>query len=213
MDHSPTTERRLISRILLATVAVVVVLLLSALVGVIRMARHRAALVESITSRFDGSSVIATYEPYEYSPPPHLGLGLYWRGGQRVHSFSVSGDSPFWADWVAKIFDDEPFAEVYRVVNQDERFSDADLDVLFDFPGLHELDLSSTGITDRGVSTLCEKCKLAKLDLSQTQITDHSLQALDKLPELRELDISDTRTTKEAVESFQKRHPRCLVFD
>jgi Leucine Rich Repeat (LRR) protein len=215
------TERRIVWRVLFAAIAVTVVVFLAMLIGVVRMARHRTALVEAL-SRYETSSVVARYEPFHFSPPPSMDLQgedgrpllrLYWRGGQRVLGFSVGSERPFWADWIANIFDNDPFAEIQDVMIRDERFCDAEVSVLLEFPGIRVLELSETGITDGGVALLAKNSRLVKLDLSQTQITDHSLQALDKLPELRELDISNTRTTKEAAESFQKRHPRCLVFD
>jgi hypothetical protein len=213
MDNIQTKERRLISRILFATVAIVAVVLLAVVVGVVRTARRQVALAQAILSRYDDSTIYASYEPYAYSPPPLIGGLIYERGGLRVlGSFSVTGEKPFWTDWVATIVGDKLFAGIYKVVIHDKRFSDADMPMLHELPGLRELDLSRTGITDHGVALVTNNSKLVKLDWSRTQITDHSLQVFDKLPELRELDISGTRTTKDAVQSFRKRHPRCLVI-
>ncbi len=162
--------------------------------------------------RFEDASASASYEPYHYSPPLQIG-GLYERGGLRMHRFSLSGEQPFWADLVANIFDDHPFAQIYEVTILDQRFCDADMPLLDEFAGLRVLCLSLTRVTDDGVWLLTKNNKLTKLELSRTQISDRSLLMLDKLPELRELDIGGTNITKSALEEFRKRHPDCLVFD
>ena len=212
MESSPTTERRVVARIFIATIVMFVVALLAFLIGLFRLVHHRTALVETL-SRYEDSSLIASYEPYQYSAPSQIMGGLIIdRSGIRLVGFSVQSRRPFWADWVAKIFDDDPFAEIQDVKINGEQFRDADVYVLLELPDLRVLDLSVTGITDDGIALLAENSKLAKLDFSRTRISNRSLLILDNLPELRELDIANTNITKDAVQEFQKRHPDCLVF-
>ncbi len=221
MDHSPDTERRIVSRVLFAALALIVVISFAMLLGVIRMAHRRAAIVEA-ANHLRSCYVVASYQPFVYSPPPsgdvsrtgftrQIVKGFHTGPPRRV--YNVRGERPFWAGWVAAIFDNHPFAEIHDVMINDERFGDADVSILLQIPSLCTLDLSMTRITDEGVAFLAKNSKLAKLDFSSTQISNRSLETLDKLPELRELDVYDTNVTKEALEEFRKRHPDCLVFD
>ena len=212
MDDSGTYDQRILKRCFLAIIAAFVALLLVVLIGTIRKSRDREELLAAL-SRFDGYGVSASYEPYHYSPPPLIDSLPYYRGGLQMHAFSISGERPLWADCIAIVFDNDPFAEIYDVEINGRQFSDADVLLLREIPGLRVLDLYLTGITDDGVAVLAEFDKLTVLNLSRTQISDRGLSMLEKLPELRKLGVWDTKITKEALEAFRKRHPDCLVFD
>ena len=218
MDQSPTTEQRIISRVLIAVLSLVIVIFLTMLISVIQTVRHRTALVENL-GRFDGTSVQASYDPYDYQQRLEMRRhelgGLIYHGGERFsgYSFGVGGNGPVWANWFTIISDYAPFAEIQIVSIHDERFFDADLSLLLKIPSLRELDLSMTQVTDEGVVLIIANANLAKLDLSHTQISDRSLLTLDNLPNLCELDIVKTKVTKRALEEYRKRHPDCLVLD
>ena len=204
MDSRPTTDRRVIWRIIVVMVAAFVVLAVAVLVGLVRHVQHQRAVIERL-SAFSLCSVFASYEPYRRD-----------RGGDAPWGYWIHGQRPFWADWLGRIVDGDPFAEIQEVwmaVQPGQEFLDSDMSVFQELPGLRRLVLTSTGITDDGAALLAKNTKLVDLYLKGTAISDRTLLILDKLPELRELDVTQTKVTKKAVDEFRKRHPDCLVFD
>lgn len=213
MDTSPTPERRIISRVLFASLGVVVVILLVTLLGVVRMVHQRTRFVETL-QQFDSSSISASYIPYEYQPWEKIGGQLEGSGLRFSGStFGGGGTGPIWARAFDKFTDYRPFAEIESVSIRDEQFSDANVPLVLGIYSLRVLDLSMTRITDQGIAQLSKISRLTKLNLSHTEISDRSLLMLDELHELRELAIVNTKVSKQAADEFRKRHPDCLVHD
>jgi tRNA A-37 threonylcarbamoyl transferase component Bud32/Leucine-rich repeat (LRR) protein len=76
---------------------------------------------------------------------------------------------------------------------------DADLSILGLAPGLRELSLADTRITDRGLEQLLPLRQLGHLNLSKTAITNAGLAHLARLSELAELNLERTQITNPGI--------------
>lgn len=68
------------------------------------------------------------------------------------------------------------------------------------FPGIVDLDLAYTQVTDAGLAYISGLTNLTKLDLAHTQITDAGLVHLRGLTNLDELSLINTRITDAGLE-------------
>lgn len=178
--------------------------------------------------QFD-ASIVATYGSYQYTPRlivnivnisggsvgENSSLQLVLDIGQRVHGFTVQGNPSRFVEWYVAIFGDRArraFCKVVDVAIFDQDFGDDDVSLLLKFDRLHELDLSTTQITDHGVTQLRNLDRLTVLDLSYTRVTDEGIRQLSALDNLRELDVDGTNVSRRAIEEFEKRHPGCTVY-
>lgn len=91
--------------------------------------------------------------------------------------------------------------------------SDKDLDVLFHFPRLRLLSLSSTSVTDSGVLRLAGLRKLEFLSLSNTNVTDEGLMHLAPLQSLRVLVVTGSRMTGGGIKKFREMRPNVVVVE
>ena len=67
---------------------------------------------------------------------------------------------------------------------------------------LHTLELSRTGITDKGLSCISNLTSLQTLDLFDTQITNEGLKYLKPLTNLNWLDMRSTKVTRKGVDRY-----------
>jgi len=185
------------------------------------------------------ATVYAQYGEYEYQPPlkipvreiSNVGsadsdekevvvnpldfentLTLVIGGGQRVVGYVVVDEPPEWIGWAIEMFGDDIGARVTGIYINDERFSDSDVDLLLEFPGLRELDLSDTKITDKGLTKLASLENLVNLDVSQTQVSGRSTRLLANCKGLRELDLSGTVDNAAVAEELQKQLSECWII-
>lgn len=83
-----------------------------------------------------------------------------------------------------------------RLRLEDSQVDDQDVMlVVAALPNLQELDLSVTGITDKGLAKLSSLKKLRSLSLCRTQTTDRGLSYLAKTASLTGLRLNDTKIT------------------
>ena len=75
-------------------------------------------------------------------------------------------------------------------------------------PGLFDLELDDTAITDAGLKNISVLTSLQRLSLSGTAITDAGLQALKGLSRLRHLTVKRTKVTAAGTSSFQQANSR-----
>ncbi|HUY89896.1 MAG TPA: hypothetical protein VMV10_14265 [Pirellulales bacterium] len=179
--------------------------------GQIRRSRAEALL------RFE-ASIQAQYGEYEYQPPP-MGRGSYPGGqltlvfgrGQRVLDFGVIDDPPRYIAWIPAIFGDYSLTHVTDIAIFDERFSDADVDLLLPFADLRALDLSGTAVTDMGLAKLSSLNRLELLNLCCTQVTNASLPILANFTQLKELELPEC-ADDEAIAFLQQKLPNCWIY-
>lgn len=76
-----------------------------------------------------------------------------------------------------------------------QRFRDAHVLLLKQFPNLRSLSLQELSITDQGLIELGKLTALTKLNLFGTSISDAGMTHVGKLTELRTLQLGDTRIT------------------
>ncbi|MCX7431352.1 MAG: hypothetical protein NTY17_10175 [Planctomycetia bacterium] len=78
---------------------------------------------------------------------------------------------------------------------------------------MEALDLTHTGITDRGVESLAAFPRVRKLSLTLTKVTDAGLASLSTMEHLTELYLIETQLTDAAVEPLSRlRHLQTLVL-
>lgn len=78
-------------------------------------------------------------------------------------------------------------------------------------PGVTELMIDGTPITDAGVKHLEGWEALSELNLARTAVTDAGLGTLRGLTGLKTLDVSETNVTAAGVASFRAARPDCKV--
>jgi len=84
-----------------------------------------------------------------------------------------------------------------------ESFTDADLDAIAPLaPFIVEADLSRTGVTDGGMTTVASWLGLRRLRLDHTAIGDSGVRALSELAELASLNLFNTSITNASVETL-----------
>jgi hypothetical protein len=72
---------------------------------------------------------------------------------------------------------------------------------------LTRLDVTATGITDRGVQTISQMPEIADLRMSAVHVSDKCLPYLTRMPELRMLDLSgDPQITDQGLRTFKPVH-------
>ncbi|MFO1094504.1 MAG: hypothetical protein U0992_14550 [Planctomycetaceae bacterium] len=153
----------------------------------------------------------AQYGRYAYVSPGHIGGFTYYRG--RPDTGYIVVDAP--PEYLARVFSyvgRDVGARVTGIAVNKESFSDADVDLLLEFPAIRELDLSGTGITDVSLSRIAELRQLVKLDLSHTKVTRQGTRTLGKCKTLRELDLAGTDGNMQVVEELRTQLPDCLLF-
>ena len=167
--------------------------------------------------RFE-ASVQAQYGAYKYHPPPTMRgtfdvseIAIVLGRGQRVMGYSVVDDPPGYLGWIVPVVAERCFTRVTDIAIYDERFSDADVDLLLAFPGLRALDVSDAAITDDGLKGLATLKQLVMLNVSGTQVSASSLRHLAKCKELKELDISETDADDAIVEYLKRELPACWI--
>lgn len=87
-----------------------------------------------------------------------------------------------------------------RVANPD--FSDADLAVVKNFPGLTRLDLAGTKVGNKGLKVVKGLPELRHVDLAKTRVTDTGLAELKGLGNLTWLRLSGTRVTDRGLDNI-----------
>jgi len=209
---NPGTLRRLVISgyvgILLSAIAVI---------GVFRMReRSQRAHIAAIL-RFD-ASVEGQFGAYEYQPTPTSRLELTsgdvviaYPGGQRIKGYSVSDEPPRLIGWLLPILGEHSVAQITTVDVSDDRFSDEDVDLLYAFPDLRELNLSSTALSDEGLDKVTRFEELQVLDISATAVSGVALQKLSKLKGLKELNIEGIDADDEAIGSLKQALPACWI--
>ena len=176
--------------------------------GQVRKARVNALL------KFD-ASIEARYGEYTYIPPPAVtsgGTTLVLGGGQRLLGYYVSDEPSRLVGWVVPVLGKHCFARVTDIdVSYDDRFSDADVNLLLAFPDLRAINLSGTAVTDDGLAKLTAVEQLTVLDVSNTDVSPKSLRVLAKCKHLKELDISYTCADEEVVDYLKRQLPGCRI--
>ena len=89
--------------------------------------------------------------------------------------------------------------------------TDEDLSLFHDFPYIHILDLSCTGIGDAGLAHLAGLVALEGLDLSHTGIGDAGLAHLAGLVALEGLTVIDTKISDAAIDAFRRARPSVRI--
>jgi hypothetical protein len=89
--------------------------------------------------------------------------------------------------------------------------TDEDLSLFHDFPYVHILDLSHTGIGDAGLIHLAGLMALEGLDLSHTGIGDAGLAHLTRLEALKGLTVIDTMISEAALDAFRRARPSVRI--
>lgn len=174
--------------------------------------------VASLLAVAENASIQAQYDAYQYEPPLGLRkpaapgtLSLILGGGQRNIGFDVRGDPPEYLAWLVPILGGHGFARVTDIRVNDERFSDADVDLLLAFPDLRAIDVSDTAITDVGLARLASLEQLVELNISRTKVSPSALRRLTHCRNLKELDISDTDADEQLAAELQQALPDCWI--
>lgn len=89
--------------------------------------------------------------------------------------------------------------EVLSIHFDDRGVTDTDLESLELAPGLRQLSLAGTPITDAGLLQVAKLKQLAQLSLARTKITNKGLESLARLSQLAELDLSQTKITDQGL--------------
>ena len=89
--------------------------------------------------------------------------------------------------------------------------TDEDLSLFRDFPYVHTLDLSHTGIRDAGLIHLAGLMALEGLELSHTSIGDAGLAHLARLEGLKGLTVIDTKISDAALDAFRRLDHQCAL--
>jgi hypothetical protein len=86
--------------------------------------------------------------------------------------------------------------------------SDETLSFLRGQAKIRELDLSGSGVTDRGLTHLAELKTLEGLRLKKTKVSDDGLQRLLRaLPNLKRLNVENTAISNEIVDAWKVEKP------
>jgi hypothetical protein len=118
----------------------------------------------------------------------------------------VPGAQPAEPDWLRRLLDDDYFAIVLTVVNWNpvHDFTDADLKCLDGFRDLKQLALSSSSVTDEGLTHLSNMANLRFLSLGGgTRITDAGLIYLNGSTKLETLSLTYTQLTDKGLEHLK----------
>lgn len=78
-----------------------------------------------------------------------------------------------------------------------KRVGDKTVVVLERLPGLRELNLARTGVSDAGIQHLNRG--LESLNLFETQVTDDGMKSLERLKKLKHLDLTGTRISDKGL--------------
>jgi hypothetical protein len=89
--------------------------------------------------------------------------------------------------------------------------TDEDLSLFHDFPYVHILDLSHTGVGDAGLIHLAGLIALEGLELSHTAIGDAGLAHLARLETLNGLTVIDTKISDAALDAFRRARPSVRI--
>ncbi|NIP97366.1 MAG: hypothetical protein GWO24_29590 [Akkermansiaceae bacterium] len=127
-------------------------------------------------------------------------------------------DLTFTAVSMRKDFSDEHLAKLEPVgpglvdVNLGATsITDAGVGNLSKMPKLRKLWLNGTKVTDTGLDAVMGLAELEYLNLYGTEVTDEGLKKLSGLKKLKKLYLWQTKVTPEAVEEFKKSVPDCDV--
>jgi Leucine-rich repeat (LRR) protein len=93
--------------------------------------------------------------------------------------------------WLRKLFGDGLFAEVESAYFG----SDSGTEQLEGLPGLKELSLRSTQVTDSAMQHLAGQTQLQKLEVFRTRVTDAGLVPIEGARDLRDLSLRETHIT------------------
>lgn len=174
--------------------------------------------VDELLLRFGDAFVLARYDPSEFDEPPTvedledgvITLKTVWGGGQ--HRFRIDDQQPHYLAWVVPLLGEHCFARVTYIRLNDQKFSDADVDLVLGFPELRDLNISETAITDVGLTKIASLENLINLDVSGTRVSPKSLRHLSRCRRLRELNISDTNADEQSVDYLKKALPDCWIL-
>mgnify|MGYP000250562928 CR=1 FL=1 len=97
----------------------------------------------------------------------------------------------------------DPDNRVHRIDLAYRPFSDSQRQWLHFFPGVTELDLTGTDVTDAAISEIVNLSRLHSLKLKGTAVTDSGVQQLAELTSLRLLDLGRTAITDDAIADLQ----------
>jgi hypothetical protein len=208
----PASQRR-VPRILYGGYFLAFALLFCFCATVMTRGQIRRSRVEALL-RFK-ASVEAQYGEYEHQPPPTMSaspnrISIEMGRGQRVIGFVVMDDPPRSIAWIPAIFGDYCLTHVTDIAICDERFSDADVELLLPFADLRALDLSDAAITDEGLAKLAPLHRLELLRLSGAQVTNASLRMLANFSQLKELELPEC-ADDETVAILQHELPNCSI--
>lgn len=214
-DASEAADRRRIRQFLYGGYFLVFVVLFGFCATLVTRGQIRRSRVEALL-RFE-ASIEAQYGEYEYRPPP-MARASFFGGqltfalgrGQRILDFAVIDDPPRSMAWIPAIFGEYCLTQATDIAIRDERFSDADVELLLPFAGLRALDLSDTAITDQGLRKLAALNQFELLDLRGTQVGNASLSALANFTQLKELALPAC-ADDETIASLQQQLPNCWI--
>jgi hypothetical protein len=89
--------------------------------------------------------------------------------------------------------------------------TDEDLSLFHDFPYVHILDLSHTGLGNAGLVHLAGLVVLEGLDLSHTGIGDAGLAHLARLEALKGLTVIATKISDTSLDAFRRTRPSVRI--
>lgn len=100
---------------------------------------------------------------------------------------------------------------IRRLVLNETKTSDKDLEKLSGMTDLAELSLHSTNITDKGLEHLKPLQALEELELSNTRVTDKGLEHLTGLKDLKKIYLNQTAVTKSGIDMLTSSIPDLKV--
>jgi hypothetical protein len=105
---------------------------------------------------------------------------------------SSDASAPWWRDFWLDVV-------VVDAHQKDSSFSDLEMAVLADLPGLETLNAGWTQVTSRGVPYLRKSPRLKHLNLESTGVDDSSIRHIAALVELESLVLTRTRVSEEGL--------------
>jgi uncharacterized protein YjbI with pentapeptide repeats len=99
----------------------------------------------------------------------------------------------------------------YSVDLRGAKITDADLAALSLIHGMAHLDLSFTGITDKGIANLAGYSKLQSMNLTGAKVTDAAIGDLLRIKDLNNVVVAQTEITDEAVARLIGKKPYFTV--
>ena len=163
----------------------------------IRMNAVRQAEVAVALVKEHGGRVTFGY------PQDHRGGSTYWQPARPPWRRALMGNGEY--DRVATVY----------LSDQSYPCNDATLARLIPhlrrLPGLWEMDLSCSSITNEGAEHISQLQGLKWLNLDSTDLDDGCIRLLGRLQGLEKLSVRKTEVSKQGIEELQQLLPACEI--